>query len=363
MKGTISRLTTLRSTAATTFSCLALLGLSLALVGCCTKATSINTPATLVLRDGSGSFATKSVNLEGVLNLPKTTATVGIVNVGGSPFLHGFGGNTFVGANAGNLTTKGTSNVAIGTDALSAQTGGDFNTAIGTAALSAEIRGDFNTAIGWNALPQHTTGRSNIAIGESAGANIERGSYNIDIGTYPERDESNTIRIGSRRADVAQQHTFIAGIYNGEANAASALPVFVDASGQLGTMKSSIRFKENVETMGDASGGLMQLRPVTFHYKSAYDDGSNLLQYGLIAEEVAKVYPGLVQYDDDGQPLAVRYQFVDAMLLNEAQKQHAKIAAQEAEIAGLRAQLAEQRRLADAQETRIAKLEALIGRP
>lgn len=347
MTGTISRpttswLMTLRSTVATIFSYLALLGLFLALAGCCTRAASIDTPATLVLRDGSGSFSTKSVSLDGVLNLPKTTATVGIVNVGGSPFLHGFGGNTFVGANAGNLTTKGTENVALGTDALSAET-----------------RGDSNTAIGFNALPQHTTGNSNIAIGESAGANIEHGSNNIDIGSYPKRDESNTIRIGSG----VHEHTFIAGIWQREAFSASALPVLVDASGQLGTMKSSMRFKEDVETMGDASGGLMRLRPVTFHYKSAYDDGSHVLHYGLIAEEVAKVYPGLVQYDDDGQPLAVRYQFVDAMLLNEAQKQSVKIAAQEAEIAGLRAQLAEQRRLADAQETRIAKLEALIGRP
>jgi trimeric autotransporter adhesin len=108
--------------------------------------------------------------------------------------------------------------------------------------------------------------------------------------------------------------------------------VFVNGNAQLGNSTSSRRFKDDIEDMGDASADLMELRPVIFHYKPAYDDRSHLLQYGLIAEEVAKVYPDLVQLDDQGRPQAVRYDLVNAMLLNEVQKQHRTIATQAAEL-------------------------------
>src|SRR3954447_1104606 len=134
----------------------------------------------------------------------------------------------------------------------------------------------------------------------------------------------------------------------------SAVP-YIDSNGQLGTVTSSLRFKEDVEAMGDASEGLMKLRPVTFHYKAPYDDGTHLLQYGLIAEEVAKVYPDLVQYDEKGKPFTVRYHEINTMLLNELQKQHGKIAEQQTEVTRLRSQLADQ-------EARIQRLEAVLAR-
>jgi hypothetical protein len=125
----------------------------------------------------------------------------------------------------------------------------------------------------------------------------------------------------------------------------------------LGTIPSSLRFKEDVTDMGDVSDSVMQLRPVLFHYKSEFDDGSRLLQYGLIAEEVAAVSPGLVQYDKEGRPLLVRYHFVNAMVLNEVQKQHRTIGEQKARIADLELKMATQREQIESQEARIKRLE------
>jgi polyhydroxyalkanoate synthesis regulator phasin len=120
--------------------------------------------------------------------------------------------------------------------------------------------------------------------------------------------------------------------------------VYIDSNGQLGTLTSSLRFKQDVEDMGAASEGLMQLRPVTFHYKPQYDDGSHLLEYGLVAEEVARVYPELVQSDRSGKPLAVRSHFINAMMLNEVQRQHRTIAAQQERIDEQQAEIAELQR-------------------
>jgi hypothetical protein len=136
--------------------------------------------------------------------------------------------------------------------------------------------------------------------------------------------ESNTIRIGNGNNNRA----FIAGIY-GVPSGLPGTAVFVDANGQLGTMSSSRRFKDDIEDMGDASSDLMKLRPVTFRYKQAQEDGSHPLQYGLVAEEVAEVNPGLVQFDKDGQPQTVLYHVLPSLLLNEAQKEHQRVDAQE----------------------------------
>jgi hypothetical protein len=164
-------------------------------------------------------------------------------------------------------------------------------------------------------------------------------SSNIVIGTRGQQGDYNTIRIGTQGNGAGQHNsTFIAGI-NG-ATSSGGIAVFVNSQGKLGTMTSALRFKEDVEDMADRSSGLMQLRPVTFRYKPPYDDGSGLLQYGLIAEEVAQVFPGLVQLDASGQPLAVRYHFLGAMLLNEVQKQRSRIAELEARLAKLEARLA-----------------------
>jgi|HubBroStandDraft_3_1064219.scaffolds.fasta_scaffold07683_3 hypothetical protein len=244
--------------------------------------------------------------------------------------------------------STGSSNSALGSSALWTNSTGSSNTAVGASALFKVATTSNSTAVGFNALHQ-ATGGGNVALGSNAGGNIVAGTGNIDIGNTAPGDESNTIRIGDPATQTA---AFIAGV-NG-ATSASGTAVFVNANGQLGTTTSSLRFKEEVEDMGEASAGLMQLRPVTFRYAPRHDDGSRLLQYGLIAEEVAQVYPGLVQLGPDGQPLAVRYHFVNAMLLNEVQKQHRTIESQRARLAELEARLADQ-------GERLRRLEALLA--
>ncbi|MGD0950254.1 MAG: tail fiber domain-containing protein, partial [Candidatus Binatia bacterium] len=165
-----------------------------------------------------------------------------------------------------------------------------------------------------------------------AGASLTTGNYNIDIGSSGKAGESNTIRIGAN-----QTATYIAGINGAISSGGTA--VYVDSSGQLGTLTSSARFKENIQGMGDSSSGLMKLRPVRFRYKRDIDP-SGLEQYGLVAEEVAKVYPGLVSNDAEGRPYTVRYQFLAPMLLNEVQKQAQQIAAQQRELGDQTRQLA-----------------------
>jgi hypothetical protein len=249
--------------------------------------------------------------------------------------------NTALGTGALPSNTRGNTNTAVGVEALNANTTASANTAVGYEALAGTRTGGNNTAVGANAL-DGTSGSGNVALGSLAGGNIATGSNNIDIGNNPPGDESNTIRIGNTAVQTA---TFLAGV-NG-ATSSSGTEVFVNSSGQLGTVTSSLRFKEDLENMGDASQGLMKLRPVTFRYRAPYDDGSRLLQYGLVAEEVAKVYPDLVQYDDKGQPFTVRYHMINAMLLNEVQKQHSTIEQQKAQL--------------QEQESRLQRLEALVS--
>jgi hypothetical protein len=137
--------------------------------------------------------------------------------------------------------------------------------------------------------------------------------------------------------------------------------VVVDANGQLGTLSSSRRFKDDIEDMGDASSDLMKLRPVTFRYKQAQEDGSHPLQYGLVAEEVAEVNPGLVQFDNDGNAQTVLYHVLPALLLNEVQKEHQKIEDQENVIQSQQEQIRSQQEQLKAQEERLRKLEAILS--
>jgi hypothetical protein len=207
-------------------------------------------------------------------------------------------GNTATGLGVLARNTTGSGNTATGLEALARNTTGYENTAMGDGALLNNTTGYENTAMGDAALANNTTGSFNTAIGFLAGINIT-GDNNIDIGSGQQGSvgESNTIRIGT----AINNRTFIAGI----AGVPTGLPgaaVFVDANGQLGTISSSRRFKDDIQDMGDASSDLMKLRPVTFRYKQAQEDGSHPLQYGLVAEEVADVNPGLVQFDKDGQP-------------------------------------------------------------
>jgi hypothetical protein len=387
-----------------------------------------------------------SVALSGNLVLPATTATAGVITLGGNRFAHTFGSatNTFLGANAGNFTmsglgantaignsaltnnttgayntanglqalysnTTGNDNVASGVHALYFNTVGSFNTAIGNyvlannvgsnntgsgyyalaanttgntntasgyyalyanttgayntasgaqalqnntsayfntasgsfalgsnttgqenmatgyAALNKNTTGNYNTASGGFALYNNTSGSSNVAVGDSAGYILTTGSNNIDIGNQGVAAEANTIRIG---VVGTQTKAFIAGI-NGVTTGGAAVAVLVDANGQLGTVSSSRRYKFDIASMGDATEGLMRLRPVTFRYLAHGEHAP--LQYGLIAEEVAEVYPELVARNKSGEVETVMYQLLAPMLLNEVQRQHGRIEEQQSE--------------------------------
>ena len=214
--------------------------------------------------------------------------------------------------------------------------------------------GQNNTAIGVNALRGNTSGNNNIAIGADAAINQTTGNFNITIGmgVYGLAGEAQTIRLG---AQGTQTTTYIAGIYNSTSSA--GIPVYINSSGQLGTMTSSRRYKDDIADMGSASAALMKLRPVTFRYKSPFDDGSRLVQFGLIAEEVADVLPGLVARNPDGSVETVRYQFLAPMLLNEVQRQQHTIEAQAARITKLEQQLSE----LDALKRQTAELAKMMG--
>jgi hypothetical protein len=182
-------------------------------------------------------------------------------------------------------------------------------------------------------MQSNTTGSGNTALGFGAGSAWTVGSNNIAIGNAGVAGESNTIRIGT-----SQTRTFIAGIRGIRVTKTQA--VLVDANGQIGTSRSSIRYKEDVHTMGDASNPLMNLRPVTFRYKEAESDGSKPIQYGLIAEEVEKVMPDLVIYNAQGTPESVAYETLPSLLLNEYQKQGRELAAAKAKLETMETELA-----------------------
>ena len=256
--------------------------------------------------------------------------------------------------------TNGMYNTADGYRALYFNAGGAFNTASGAFAHVENTTGSYNAASGFEALYWNTTGSYNIAIGYRAGYVQTIGDRNIAIGHQGVAAESNTIRIGTA---VDHTRAFIAGI-RGVTTAGAAIPVLIDVNGQLGTVSSSRRFKDDIADMREASAALMNLRPVTFYYKTDRAPAERRLQYGLVAEEVAEVYPGLVAHSADGDVETVMYQFLPAMLLNEYQKQQRTIENQQRKIetqaasAGKQlermAELEQDRRL---QTARIAELE------
>jgi hypothetical protein len=279
-----------------------------------------------------------SVALSGNLALPASVSpSSGVITLGGSPFAHNYGefpnyGNTFLGINAGNFSTWGLNNTATGAQALRANVGGSSNTASGKDSLYNNTGGSNNTAVGFDALYGNTSGSNNIAIGNNAGVNLTTGDNNIDIGHSGVAGEASTIRIGT-----SGTHTkaFIAGI-GGVTTAGAAVAVLVDANGQLGTVSSSRRYKFDINDMAETTGALMRLRPVSFRYLAHGDHAP--LQYGLIAEEVAEIYPELVARNKDGQVETVMYQFLAPMLLNEVQKQQKSIAELHEENAAMRDQ-------------------------
>lgn len=235
--------------------------------------------------------------------------------------------DTAIGANALMSNTTASENCATGDNALLKNTTGRNNTADGSSALGSNETGINNTAIGKGALGRNIGG-NNIGLGFDAGVSLTDGSYNIDIGNTGRLGESNTIRIGD-----AQTDTFIAGIFGTDV---AETPVFVNKEGKLGIMMSSARCKRDIHDMNGASDNLMKLRPVTFRYKH---DPAGTLQYGLVAEEVAKLYPELVTHGADGQVMTVRYTMLIGMLLNELQKQAVKVQEQTRENKRLAAQV------------------------
>jgi len=226
----------------------------------------------------------------------------------------------------------GSYNSAIGYNALTADTLASFNTAVGSQSLSSDITGNNNTAIGSGALLYATSG-NNTALGFNAGLNVAAGGYNVMIANQGTSSDDHIIRIG----DV-QTKTFIAGISGVNV---TGVPVLVSSTGQLGIASSSRRFKEEIQDMADASNGLLRLRPVTYRYKQPYPDGSKPLDYGLIAEEVAEVYPDLVARTSDGQIQTVMYQKLTPMLLNEVQKLNNELAREREESQALKARMAQ----------------------
>ena len=311
---------------------------------------------------GDVNLTNGDVNLTlGNITLPNTAATpTGMIMFGGTAvanrFIHNFGtDNTFLGAGAGNVTlttalnntgvgpgvldalTDGDNNTAMGKNALTGVSSGACNSAFGMDALTGITTGDQNTGHGFNSLASLTTGSNNQALGYQSLSVLATGGYNLAAGdgsgvNYSGAEssnllllndgvngESNKIRIGTAGTGSGQQdRCYIAGIYGvtvGGTNSA----VLIDNGHMLGTVSSSLRYKDNVQDMSEQSSGLMDLRPVIFNWKK---DKNKTIQYGLIAEEVHEVLPGLVNYNDEGKPDGVRYHDMPAMLLNELKKQN-----------------------------------------
>jgi hypothetical protein len=243
---------------------------------------------------------------------PATGAGALLANTTGSQ-------NTSDGTDSLFSNTTGDNNTALGSAALNINTTGASNTATGLEAMLNNTTGSFNTANGDNALVNNTIGSRNIALGTSAGSNLTTGNDNIDIGNSGVAGEAGAIRIGTSGTQGA---TFIAGIRG--VPVSGGQPVAISSNGRLGVKASSIRFKEVVKPMDKASEAILSLRPVTFRYKKELDP-RGAPQFGLVAEDVAKVDPDLVMTDDQGKPFTVRYDEVNAMLLNEFLKEHQRV--------------------------------------
>ena len=244
--------------------------------------------------------------------------------------------NTATGRNALFSNTTGRGNAATGAGALFSNTTGSLNTANGAGALVNNKTGNHNTADGESTLVGNTTGDFNIALGHSAGSELTTGDKNIDIGNRGVAGEGKTIRIGKQGTQIA---TFIAGISG--ATVAGGVGVIIDANGQLGTVTSSERFKDGIKPMDKASEAILALQPVTFRYKHELDP-KGIPQFGLVAEQVEKVNPDLVAHDLQGKVYTVRYEAVNAMLLNEFLKEHRNVQEQEATITQVKSALAKQ---------------------
>ena len=267
-------------------------------------------------------------------------------------------GNTATNYTTLSSNTTGSNNTAYGGAAMKGSNGSgnsSGNTAIGSFALQNYATANLNTAYGWAALRFNTTGQSNIALGAGAGGQfLTTGSNNIDISTVNGgvAGESNTIRFGTVGTHA---NTFIAGISG--VTVAGGVGVIINSSGHLGTVVSSERFKDEIKPMDKASEAILALKPVTFRYKHDLDP-EGIPQFGLVAEQVEKVNPALVARDAQGKVYTVRYEAVNAMLLNEFLKEHGKVEEQGRKLRELEVTIAEQRKSFQAS---ITKLEATVA--
>jgi hypothetical protein len=252
--------------------------------------------------------------------------------------------NSAFGAFALTNNSDGEANSAFGTGAMEFNSTGLDNVAVGTDALSSNTTGGGNTAVGTDAL-EYSNGSSNVALGAFSGLNQTTGSGNVYVGAdmFGVAGESNAC--------------YIASIFG--QTSATGIPVLINSNNKLGTTTSSKRFKEKISPMERASGMLYALKPVTFRYKKEIDPSSTL-QFGLVAEEVEKVNPDLVVRDKEGKPYSVRYDQVNAMLLNEFLKAHCKIEEQEATIAQLKAGAAKQEAINAEQRKGMEVLTAMV---
>src|SRR5436305_10927355 len=251
--------------------------------------------------------------------------TTGLTNTGNgyqALFSNTTGGqNTAIGTGAlfGNITGHG--NTATGLAALAANTIGESNTANGVNALGGNINGSGNTAFGYGALFGNTTGHGNTAFGDGAGSNVTTASNAISVGSNG-ANVSNSCFIGNIRGITTQNN--------------DAVAVLIDSAGQLGTVSSSRRYKTDIKPMDKTSESILALKPVSFRYK-VHKDATP--QFGLIAEQVAQVNPDLVVRDKNGEIYTVRYEAVNAMLLNEFLKEHREVQELKKEVAALTAGL------------------------
>ena len=290
------------------------------------------------IRNMANGFAALEANTTGVRNTASGRAalarnTTGSDNTGdghdalfsNTTGIH----NTATGSFALLFSTTADDNTADGYAAMLFNTIGNRNAAVGYWALYNNTTGNNNTANGYSALVNNTTGNDNIALGNFAASNLTTGDNNIDIGNQGVAGEASTIRIGTQGT---QTKTFVAGISGA---GVSGVAVKVNAAGQLGTPPSSARFKEGIKPMDKTSEAILSLKPVTFRYKKEIDV-DRTPQFGLVAEDVEKINPDLVTRDAAGKVYTVRYEAVNAMLLNEFLKEHRKVLEQEATIAQLK---------------------------
>ena len=267
--------------------------------------------------------------------------------------------NTALGDRALQSNTTGYVNTAAGSFALYSNMVGFNNTAIGASTLSANVSGEQNSAIGVNALNGNTTGTNNTAIGLGALENNSTGGGNIAIGAFSGggvTTANSVICIGHNGQDVSNS-CYIGQIFG--ATISNGTAVVINASGKLGTNTSSRRFKEEIRPMGKTSEALFALKPVAFRYKKKIDP-EHKAQFGLVAEDVENVNPDLIVRDNDGKPYSVRYDQVNAMLLNEFLKEHCTVQEQKATIAELRRNFWQQQKQIEALTAGLQKVSAQL---